>query len=137
MAVAFALSGDATALLHFRDALRPDAKDTLHELEAQGLTCSIVSGDSAAAVKPVCEGRFAAEAADVADQQLGCRDRSDFGLGEQRGSERGRELCELGLVAGGEQAERVRAAGKIAQQVEDQALERCRVAERACCAGAR
>jgi len=55
MAVAFTLNGDAPALLHFRDALRPDAKETLGHLEAQGLACSIISGDSATAVKPVAK----------------------------------------------------------------------------------
>ncbi|MGZ8361195.1 MAG: heavy metal translocating P-type ATPase, partial [Allosphingosinicella sp.] len=55
MAVAFTLNGDAPIVLHFRDTLRPDAKETVIQLEAQGIACSIVSGDSAAAVKPVAQ----------------------------------------------------------------------------------
>ena len=53
MSVAFTLEDDKPVLLHFRDALRPDAIATVRRLEALGLACSIVSGDRAAAVAPV------------------------------------------------------------------------------------
>jgi Cu2+-exporting ATPase len=53
MAVAFTLDGDAPVILHFRDALRPDAVETIRRLERLGLECSIVSGDRAEAVAPV------------------------------------------------------------------------------------
>jgi Cu2+-exporting ATPase len=55
MAVAFTLNGDAPVLLHFRDALRPDAAATVQRLEGLGLECSIVSGDRAEAVAPVAK----------------------------------------------------------------------------------
>ena len=53
MSVAFTLEGDTPVLLHFRDALRPEATETVRKLEALGLDCSIASGDRAAAVAPV------------------------------------------------------------------------------------
>ena len=53
MSVAFTLEDDKPVLLHFRDALRPDAIATVRRLEALGLACSIVSGDRATAVAPV------------------------------------------------------------------------------------
>lgn len=53
MMVAFTLDGEPPVLLHFRDALRPDAAATVRRLEALGIGCSIASGDRAAAVAPV------------------------------------------------------------------------------------
>jgi Cu2+-exporting ATPase len=53
MAVAFAWDDAAPVVVHFRDALRPEAAATLRRLERLGLECSIVSGDRAAAVAPV------------------------------------------------------------------------------------
>ena len=53
MAVAFVSDDAAPVLLHFRDALRPDAAATVRQLRDLGLDCSIVSGDRAAAVAPI------------------------------------------------------------------------------------
>jgi Cu2+-exporting ATPase len=53
MAVALTLNGAAPVVIHFRDALRPDAAATIRHLERLGLAGSIVSGDRADAVAPV------------------------------------------------------------------------------------
>jgi Cu2+-exporting ATPase len=53
MAVAFVSDDAAPIVVHFRDALRPDAVATVRALQNLGLECSIISGDRAAAVAPV------------------------------------------------------------------------------------
>jgi len=53
MAVAFVSDDAPPVVVHFRDALRPDAAATVHRLQGLGLECSIVSGDRAAAALPV------------------------------------------------------------------------------------
>jgi Cu2+-exporting ATPase len=53
MAVAFVSDDAPPLLIHFHDALRPDAAATVRKLRGLGLECSIVSGDRAAAVVPV------------------------------------------------------------------------------------
>jgi Cu2+-exporting ATPase len=53
MAVAFVADHAPPVIVHFHDALRPDAAATVRRLEQLGLVCSIVSGDRAAAVLPV------------------------------------------------------------------------------------
>jgi Cu2+-exporting ATPase len=53
LTVAFALDEEAPVLLHFRDALRPQAAETVRQLGTLGLECSIVSGDRRDAVAPV------------------------------------------------------------------------------------
>jgi Cu2+-exporting ATPase len=49
----FAIEGGAPVLIRFRDALRPDASETIRALEAMGIEPSIASGDNALAVAPV------------------------------------------------------------------------------------
>ncbi|MDT9598512.1 heavy metal translocating P-type ATPase [Sphingosinicella rhizophila] len=53
LATSFTVGDGAPILLHFRDAIRPDAAAMLKRLEAMGLEASIVSGDRPAAVLPV------------------------------------------------------------------------------------
>jgi Cu2+-exporting ATPase len=53
LSAAFVHGSSETILLHFRDAVRPEAKATLARLKELGLEASIVSGDRAAAVAPV------------------------------------------------------------------------------------
>ena len=47
--------GEETAVFEMRQALRPDARTTLHRLAKMGLTVHIVSGDRAEAVKPIAK----------------------------------------------------------------------------------
>ncbi len=53
LATAFTIDGHSPILLHFRDAIRPEAKAALARLQDFGIEASIVSGDRAEAVKPV------------------------------------------------------------------------------------
>jgi len=55
MAVALTVDRAAPVVIHFTDALRPDAVETVRRLEGLGLECSIVSGDRAEAVAPVAK----------------------------------------------------------------------------------
>ncbi len=53
MAVAFTVADEPASLIHFDDALRPAARDTIRALADLHITASIVSGDSAAGVGSV------------------------------------------------------------------------------------
>jgi Cu2+-exporting ATPase len=53
LAVAFAMEDGPPVTLRFHDDIRPDARDTILELDRLGLLSSIVSGDRAEAVAPV------------------------------------------------------------------------------------
>ena len=52
-AVALMIDGDTAAVIRFRDALRPDAADSVAAIEALGLPGSILSGDKSSAVQPI------------------------------------------------------------------------------------
>lgn len=53
MGVAFTVPGHDPWLLHFTDAVRPQASETLNQLASLGLASSIASGDRASSVVPV------------------------------------------------------------------------------------
>jgi len=53
LAATLSVGGEPPVLIQFHDALRPNAAETLRELERMGIPASIVSGDRAAAVAPV------------------------------------------------------------------------------------
>ena len=81
--VALDLDGEPVRLITFVDRLRPDALQALAQLKAQGIGCSILSGDNAAAVAEVARqtgltGQSSASPADKTDavtrlQQAGHR----------------------------------------------------------------
>jgi Cu2+-exporting ATPase len=83
VAVALDLDGEPVRLITFVDRLRPDAVQALAQLKAQGIDCSILSGDNAAAVAEVARqtgltGQSSASPADKTDavtrlQQAGHR----------------------------------------------------------------
>lgn len=52
-AVAYAIDGEEIAIFEFEDALRPDAHQAVAGLSALGLAGTILSGDTAASVRPV------------------------------------------------------------------------------------
>ena len=52
-ATLFTLEGRKPVLLHLRDAIRPQAAETIERLQGLGIESSIVSGDRAEAVAPV------------------------------------------------------------------------------------
>ncbi|MEM8694811.1 MAG: heavy metal translocating P-type ATPase [Pseudomonadota bacterium] len=52
-AVALTVAGKADIVIRFRDTVRPDAAQSIDQLSKLGLPGSILSGDSAAAVRPV------------------------------------------------------------------------------------
>lgn len=53
VAVAFDMEGEPVRLIGFVDRLRPDAVQALGQLASQGIECSILSGDNAAAVAEI------------------------------------------------------------------------------------
>jgi P-type Cu2+ transporter len=51
--VALIIDGDTSAIIRFRDTLRPDAEEAVADIAALGLPGSILSGDKSSAIRPV------------------------------------------------------------------------------------